>query len=94
MSELICDTSVVQYLHQLHLPDILPALGSAVVLPEAVVGELDQGRARGIDLPDVSALDWLTIRTASARPPLSHAAELGPGESEVLWLVMQGPAHR
>lgn len=44
MSELICDTSVVQYLHQVHLLHILPALGSPVVLPEAVVVELEQGR--------------------------------------------------
>ena len=91
MSELICDTSVVQYLHQVHLLHILPALGSPVVLPEAVVVELEQGRARGIDLPDLSALGWLTIRTASVRPLLSHAADLGPGESEVLWLALECP---
>ncbi len=91
MSELICDTTVVQYLHQVHLLEILPALASLVVLPEAVVVELDQGRSRGIDLPDLSALGWLTIRTASVRPPLSHAADLGPGESEVLWLVLERP---
>jgi hypothetical protein len=91
LSELICDTTVVQYLHQLHLLHLLPTLGSPVVLPEAVVAELDQGRAQGIDLPDLSALSWLTVRTAGVRPPLSHAADLGPGESEVLWLALERP---
>ena len=89
MSELLCDTTVVQYLHQLGLLHILPALGSPLVLPEAVVTELDQGRERGIDLPDLSALAWLTIRSVSARPPLSRAADLGPGECEVLWLALE-----
>ena len=91
MPELICDTTVVQYLHQVHLLHNLPALGSPVVLPEAVVVELEQGLARGIDLPDLTALGWVTIRTASVRPPLSHIAELGPGESEVLWLALERP---
>jgi len=91
LSELICDTTVVQYLHQLHLLHILPALGSPVILPEAVVVELEQGRAKGIDLPDLSALDWLAIRTASVKPRLSQAADLGPGESEVLWLAWERP---
>lgn len=91
MSELICDTTVVQYLHQLHLLHILPALGSSVVLPEAVVVELDQGRVRGIDLPDLSSLGWVSVHTASLKPPLSHAVELGPGESEVLWLALERP---
>jgi len=58
LSELICDTTVVQYLHQLHLLQILPALGSPIVLPEAVVAELHLGRERGIDLPDLGTLAW------------------------------------
>ena len=91
MPELICDTTVVQYLHQVHLLNLLPALGSPIVLPEAVVAELEQGRVRGIDLPDLSTLSWLTTRSVRVRPPLTRAAELGSGESEVLWLTLERP---
>jgi predicted nucleic acid-binding protein len=58
----ICDTSPIQYLHQLGLLHLLPEFYSRIVVPPAVVDELDRGRAIGIDLPDVRALRWMKIR--------------------------------
>ena len=87
MPEVICDTSPLQYLHQLGLLHILPALAGRVLIPPAVLHEIEEGKAFGIDLPDVRALEWLTIRppTGSSTLPLDH--NLGPGETEVLMLA-------
>ena len=87
MPEVICDTSPLQYLHQLGLLHILPALAGRVLIPPAVVREIEEGKAFGIDLPDVRALEWLTVRrpTGSADVPFEH--DLGPGETEVLMLA-------
>ena len=49
----LCDTSPIQYLHQLELLHILPALAQGVIIPPAVVDEVAAGRALGVDLPDL-----------------------------------------
>lgn len=59
MPDLICDTSPIQYLHQLELLHILPALGDRVLVPPAVVDEIAAGRSLGVDLPDLGHLDDL-----------------------------------
>ena len=89
MPEVVCDTSTIQYLHQIKLLHILPALAGRVLIPPAVLREIEEGKASGIDLPDMRALEWLTIR-----PPISSAAlpfehDLGPGETEVLLLALE-----
>jgi predicted nucleic acid-binding protein len=91
LPEVICDTSPLQYLHQIRLLHILPGLVQSVLVPPAVVQELSQGRKQGVDLPDIGSLDWISVRSpeaASARP-LVH--DLGPGETEVLLLALEMP---
>ena len=87
MSELICDTTVVQYLHQIGLLGLLPALASQVIIPVAVAEELAVGLARGIELPNVQALGWARVLSPAAKPPLPDSSDLGAGELEVLWLA-------
>lgn len=62
MPKAICDTSPLQYLHQLELLHVLPALTEGVIVPPAVVDELATGRALGVNLPDVAELDWVSVR--------------------------------
>ena len=62
MPKAICDTSPLQYLHQLELLHVLPALTEGVIVPPAVVDELATGRALGVNLPDVTELDWVSVR--------------------------------
>ena len=64
MPDLVCDTSPLQYLHQLDLLRVLPALAERVIVPPAVAEELGAGRRLGVSLPDVMALDWVTIQPA------------------------------
>lgn len=91
MPEVICDTSSLQYLYQLDLLQILPALAGRVVVPPAVDEELRVGRELGILLPDPGGLDWIEIRRPASRPAIPLINDLGPGETEVLMLALEFP---
>ena len=92
MPELICDASALIALHQVGLLHILPALSSTVIVPAAVAQELAAGRSEGYDLLDVAAHDWMNIRSPAACPALPSQQQLGPGESQVLWLALEIPS--
>lgn len=89
MPEVVADTSPIQYLFQAGLLDLLPRLYRSVVIPEAVVQELEAGRARGIQLPEPGVLPWLVPRAAPHQRLLRLATGLGRGEREVLTLAAE-----
>ena len=91
MPEVVCNTSPLQYLHQLGLLHILPSLVRTIVVPPAVVTELNEGRSRGIDLPRLESLDWIHVRTPGGLPALPLIHDLGAGETEVLMLALESP---
>lgn len=62
MPEVVCNTSPLQYLHQIGALDVLPALYGRILVPLAVVEEIAAGRQAGANLPDLAALDWLEAR--------------------------------
>lgn len=91
MAEFVCNTSPIQYLHQLGQLDLLHALATAVFVPPTVVDEVSRGRALGIDLPDVAAAPWITIR-APQTPVRQHwQTNIGLGERDVLRLSLEIP---
>lgn len=63
-----------------------------ILVPPGVVAELEQGRAIGIDLPDIRALPWVKIQAPKGLDKVPMAADLGAGEKEVLALGLQVPA--
>jgi predicted nucleic acid-binding protein len=89
LPEVICNTSPLQYLHQLGQLNVMKSLAGHLTVPPAVVAELAEGRARGVDLPDLSRLDWISVRSplSSAASPL--VTDLGPGETQVLMLALE-----
>jgi len=89
LPDLICDTSPIQYLHQLELLHILPALGDRVLVPPAVLDEIAAGRSLGMDLPDLEHLGWITIRRPVSQLALPLVVNLGPGEAEALMLALE-----
>lgn len=89
MPDVICDTSPIQYLHQRGLLHILRSLGAGVIVPPAVVDELAEGRALGVNLPDVTALDWIAVRRPISELAVRLVTNLGPGEAEVLMLALE-----
>ncbi len=84
MREFICNTSPFQYLHQLGALEILRDLTGGVIVPPSVQTELDDGQRAGHELPDLTRLDWVSLRRPESKPVLPLAADLGPGESAVL----------
>ena len=89
MPEFICNTSPLQYLHQLGRIEILQALTERIIIPFPVIAELDAGRALGCDVPDVRGLPWVVIRQPVSAPALPLAADLGRGEAAVLALALE-----
>jgi hypothetical protein len=62
LPEVICNTSPLQYLHQIGQLSIIPSLVGSVIIPPAVVVELDAGSAKGLDLPQPANLKWIRIK--------------------------------
>jgi len=91
LPKVVCDTSPIQYLHQLDLLHILPALTEGVIIPPAVMDELATGRALGVNLPDPSGVDWISIHRPESAAALPLVTDLGPGETEVLMLAIESP---
>ncbi len=89
MPEVVADTSVVQYLHQLGQLGLLQRLYGRVVVPGGVARELAAGRARGVDLPDLGAASWVEVREVAAGGLAPLVGRLGSGELEVLALAVE-----
>ena len=78
-------------MHQIGFLHLLAEFYTRTIIPPAVVDELERGRTIGVDLPDVRALPWLTIRVPEGLDKVPAAADLGAGEREVLALGTQVP---
>ena len=89
MPEVICNTSPLQYLHQLDLLHLLPNLAGRVTVPSAVVAELEAGRQCGVNLPELSRLDWVSVCHPASELVLPLVVDVGPGETEVLALALE-----
>jgi predicted nucleic acid-binding protein len=79
----------MQYLHQVQLLTIVPALVGAVLIPPAVDAELAVGRSLGLDLPDPSVLSWVNIRPLTGAVSATLPPGLDAGEAEVLRLALE-----
>ena len=88
MPDLICNTSPLQYLFQVGLLHVLPELTGRIVIPPAVAEELAIGRTAGVNLPDPTRLEWVSIRRPTSAAALPLTTDLGAGEAEVLMLVL------
>jgi len=89
LPEVVCNTSPLQYLHQIGQLSILPALIGSIVVPPAVLAELDAGIAKGLDLPQLENLKWIRIQAPIGAKAASLITDLGPGESHVLMLALE-----
>ena len=89
MSDIICNTSPLQYLYQLEMLHVLQTLAGHIIVPPAVIDELAVGRAQGVSLPDPMVLEWVTVRPVASAAVLPLITDLGPGETEVLALALE-----
>ena len=91
MPDVICNTSPLQYLHQIGQLSILPALVGSIIVPPSVLVELDAGIEKGLDLPQPENIRWIRIQAPISAPAVSLITDLGPGESQVLMLALEIP---
>lgn len=91
MRDAICNTSPIQYLHQIGFLHLLADFYACTLIPPAVMDELERGRAIGIDLPETRTLPWVKIQAPAGSDKAPAAADLGAGEKEVPALGMQVP---
>ncbi|MFN0084828.1 MAG: DUF3368 domain-containing protein [Blastocatellia bacterium] len=68
---------------------MLHGLYGRITVPEAVAEELNVGRFRGVHLPEISSIDWITITKPHGQKLLPLAPDLGPGEREALALAVE-----
>jgi predicted nucleic acid-binding protein len=78
------------YLHQVGHLNLLPTLYSRITVPTAVQRELQAGQAKGLKIPIIEQLDWVTLASANANF-LPNITDLGAGEAEVIALGIENP---
>jgi len=82
----IVNTSPLFYLHRLGYLDILEKLYDEVVVPAAVVAELEEGERVGNDVPKITECNWIRVRKVTIPAFIKMIPDLGQGEAEVLAL--------
>ena len=87
----VCNTSPLQYLHQLDQIDLLPRFYTEVIIPPAVERELTVGRSIGVSLPDIAGLCWIHMCAPTQARPFVLATTLGDGEREAMALAVETP---
>ena len=82
----ISNTSPLLYLHQVGQLELLYDI---VIVPPAVKTELEQGKALGVNVPDLSSLSWIQEMAVQSKAVLPLVTDLGAGETEVISLALE-----
>ena len=85
----ISNTSPIFYLHRLRHLDLLQKLYQEIIVPKAVVAELEAGRRQGEDVPAIDSYEWIKIRAIRSPQILGLSTDFGLGETEVLALALE-----
>lgn len=88
MPDVVSNTTPLQYLHQVGRLDLLPRLYGRVIVPRAVADELRQGQLKGIDVPILPALAWVTVQPVAPVELQRVPAALDAGEREAMALAL------
>lgn len=82
----IVNTSPLFYLHRLGYFNLLEKLYGEIIIPEAVVAELEEGEQSGEDVPKIAKYNWIKIKKVTIPSFIKMIPDLGCGEAEVLAL--------
>ncbi len=90
MPEIVmANTSPIFYLHRLDCLDILRKLYGRIIIPQAVVNELEAGKRVGEDVPEIKDYEWIIVKEVNVPSFISIITDLGQGEAEVLALACE-----
>lgn len=90
----LSNTSPLLYLHRIGQLGLLPQLYETVTIPPAVRLELQEGRQRGVDVPEPADFSWLLEIPVRQPALLPLVTDLGRGKSEVIALALEHPGSR
>jgi predicted nucleic acid-binding protein len=85
----ITNTSPLVYLFRIEALNWLPSLFGEVWAPGPVLSELEEGRQKGYDVPDLRSYDWVRIVEPRSMPSEWLALDLGPGELAAMALALE-----
>ncbi|MEW6378267.1 MAG: DUF3368 domain-containing protein [bacterium] len=85
-SIVIVNTSPLFYLHRLGCLNVLEKLYGEIIVPAAVLAELEAGGRTGGDVPHVAEYTWMQMRRATIPAFIKMIPDLGQGEAEILAL--------
>lgn len=85
----IVNTSPLFYLHRLGCLNILEKLYGEIVIPGAVVDELNEGKKVGEDVPEITNYKWIKVKDVTIPAFIKIISDLGQGEAEVLALACE-----
>lgn len=83
-SLVVVNTSPLLYLHQVDSLDLLQKLYGIIIVPPAVLNELEIGKRQGVDVSELNQLEWIHIRPAASAALIPAVIDLGQGEAEVI----------
>src|SRR3989338_8346959 len=83
-SVVIVNTSPLFYLHRLGYLYLLEKLYGEIVIPHAVITEIEEGKKLGEDVPNISDYKWLKIKNVTIPAFIKMLHDLGLGEADVL----------
>lgn len=89
----ISNTSPIFYLHRIGLLELLKRLYGEIIIPNAVLEELEDGRKAGEDIPSIKEHNWIKVRHISVPSSIKIIPDLGKGEAEVLALGLEERDH-
>ena len=87
----ITNTSPLLYLGRIGALGWLDQLFGTIWVPSAVLGELDEGRALGFEVPDTKDLFWLETVDPKSTPSEWLTLDLGAGELAAMALALENP---
>ncbi|MBU1298229.1 MAG: DUF3368 domain-containing protein [Bacteroidetes bacterium] len=66
-------------------------MSKSVIVPPAVIDELEQGKRQGEDVPNIQDYSWIWVQKVKVPDFLKLITDLGLGEAEVLTLALEEP---
>ena len=90
----VSNTSPLLYLALVGQLDLLAQLYGELWVPPGVLAELKVGAERGVEVPDIRALPWITAKPLASDSSIPLVTDLGRGEAEVIALGLEIPDSR